>query len=88
MLTKAVALATPDHTVGGDSSGSASRGVFSPRGDDVDDRQARAILEARVEAGGKLVVGQESDWAGIKRLQERCHEAGIPTVLGNSPPGG
>jgi hypothetical protein len=51
------------------------------------DQQARAILEARVEAGGKLVVAQESDWAGIKRLQARCHAAGIPTMLGNGPSG-
>jgi hypothetical protein len=54
----------------------------------VDDRQARAIIEARIEAGGKLVVGQEADWASIKRLQLRCHEAGVPAVLGNSPSGG
>ncbi len=63
-------------------------GVSSLRGQDVHDRQARAILEARVEAGGELVVGQEADWASIKSLQIRCHEAGIPTVLGNCPSGG
>ena len=51
-------------------------------------RQARAILEARVQAGGKLVVGAEADWASIKRLQAECHEAEVPTVLGNSPGGG
>jgi hypothetical protein len=62
--------------------------VFSPRRQNVHDQQARAILEARVKAGGKLVVGQESDWASIKRLQVRCHEAGVPTVLGNCPSGG
>ena len=39
-------------------------------------------------AGGKLVVAQEADWAGIKRLLFRCHEAGIPAVLGNCPKGG
>ena len=52
------------------------------------DRQARQILEARVEAGGKLVVAQEADWPSIKRLQVQCHEAGVPTVLGNCPKGG
>jgi len=52
------------------------------------DRQAKEILEARVEAGGQLVVGHEADWASIKRLQIRCHEAGVPTVLGNCPSGG
>ncbi|MCP3986693.1 MAG: hypothetical protein GY723_20095 [bacterium] len=52
------------------------------------DQKARAILEARVEAGGKLVVGQEADWAAIKRLQARCHKAGIPTALGDCPGGG
>ena len=55
---------------------------------EMHDRQARAILEARVEAGGKLVVGQEADWISIKRLQIQCHEAGVPTVLGNCPSGG
>ena len=52
------------------------------------ERQARELLEARVEAGGKLVVAQEADWASIKRLKLRCHEAGIPAVLGNCPSGG
>ncbi len=52
------------------------------------DQEARAILEARVEAGGKLIVAQETDWATIKRLQARCHEMGIPTVLGDSAGGG
>jgi hypothetical protein len=52
------------------------------------DRQARAILETRVAAGGKLVVGQEADWASIKNLQVRCHEVEIPTMLGNCPGGG
>ena len=59
--------------------------VYFPK---MHDRQARAILEARVEAGGKLVVGQEADWISIKRLQIQCHEAGVPTVLGNCPSGG
>ena len=63
-------------------------GVSSLRGQDVDTGQARAIIEARVEAGGKLVVGLESDWASVKRLQVRCHEADLPTVLGNCPSGG
>jgi len=54
----------------------------------MDDQQARAILEARVEAGRTLVVAQEADWAGIKRLQTRCHEAGVPAVLANCPKGG
>jgi len=54
----------------------------------MDDRQARAILESRVEAGGRLVVAHETDWAGIKRLQIRCHDVGVPTVLGNCPSGG
>ena len=52
------------------------------------EQQAREILEARVEAGGKLVVGQEADWASIKRLQARCHEAGVPSMLDNCPGGG
>jgi len=52
------------------------------------DREAIEILEARVEAGGKLVVGHEADWAGIKRLQIQCHEAEIPTMLGECPKGG
>ena len=54
----------------------------------MNDRQAKANLEARVAAGGKLVVGHEADWASIKRLQIRCHEVGVPTVLGNCPSGG
>jgi hypothetical protein len=54
----------------------------------MDDQEARAILEARVEAGQTLVVAQEADWAGIKRLQARCHEAGVPAVLANCPKGG
>ena len=54
----------------------------------MDEQRARAILEARVDAGGKLVVGHEADWASIKRLQARCFEAGFPTVLGNCPSGG
>ncbi len=54
----------------------------------MDERQAREELEARVAAGGRLVVGQESDWAGVKRLQLRCHEAGIPSALGECPGGG
>ena len=52
------------------------------------DRQAKEILEARVEAGRTLVVAQEADWASIKRLLARCHGAGIPTMLGNGPGGG
>jgi hypothetical protein len=54
----------------------------------MQESQARAILEARVAAGGKLVVAQEADWASIKRLQARCHETGIPAVLANCPGGG
>ena len=47
-----------------------------------------SLREARVAAGGKLVVGQEADWASIKRLQARCHEAGVPSVLASCPSGG
>lgn len=54
----------------------------------MDDRQAREALESRVAAGGRLVVGQESDWAGIKRLQQRCLDAGIAAMLGECPGGG
>jgi hypothetical protein len=54
----------------------------------MNDRQAREILDARIKAGGKLVVGQETDWAGVKRLQARCHEAEIPAVLANCDSGG
>lgn len=54
----------------------------------MDDVQARAILEARVAAGGRLVVGQETEWAGIKRLQARCHAANLPAVIAGCPPGG
>jgi hypothetical protein len=46
------------------------------------------ILEARVAAGGRLVVGLEADWTNVKRLQLRCHEAGIPTALDNCPKSG
>lgn len=52
------------------------------------DRQARELLEARVEAGGTLVVAQEADWTSLTRLQERCHAAGVPTILASSPSGG
>ena len=54
----------------------------------MQDEQARTILESRIEAGAKLVVAQEADWAGIKRLQARCHAAQIPTMLANCPKGG
>lgn len=54
----------------------------------MDDRQAREQIEARVAAGGKLVVGQESDWATVKRLKERSLAAGIPAMLGECPGGG
>jgi hypothetical protein len=54
----------------------------------VHDQQARELLEKRVREGGQLVVAQEADWAGIKRLQLRCHEAGIPSMLTGCPKGG
>ena len=54
----------------------------------VHDQEARELLEKRVGEGGKLVVAQEADWASIKRLQLRCHEAGIPSMLASCPKGG
>jgi hypothetical protein len=54
----------------------------------VHDSEARAILESRLETGARLVVAQESDWTSIKRLQVRCHEAGVPTMLARGPAGG
>ena len=43
---------------------------------------------ARVEAGGKLVVAQRADLRTIKLLREKCHDAGIPTILGPGTSGG
>ena len=57
-------------------------------GGPMDEIKARAILEGYVEAGAKLVVAQESDWASVKRLQSRCLEAGLPSMLANCPEGG
>jgi len=54
----------------------------------MNDEQARSILESSVAAGQRLVVGQEADWASIKRLLARCHEADLPAMLGSCPPGG
>ena len=54
----------------------------------MDERRLIAELEARVAAGATLVVGAESDWTNIKRLQARCLTAGIPAVLGECPGGG
>ena len=48
----------------------------------MEERQAKRILEERLRAGGKLVVAREGDLASIKVLQERCHEAGVATLLG------
>ena len=58
------------------------------RGARVREEQARQQLEARIEAGGKLVVAQEADWATVKRLQARCLEADLPATLGACPKGG
>lgn len=46
------------------------------------ERQAKELLEARVQAGGTLVVAQEAELPVIKQLQIKCHEAGVPTMLG------
>jgi hypothetical protein len=54
----------------------------------VREDQARQQLEARIEAGGKLVVAQEADWATVKRLQARCLDADLPATLGACPKGG
>jgi hypothetical protein len=48
----------------------------------VQEWQAKRILEERLRAGGKLVVAQEGDLPSIRVLQDRCHEAGVPTMLG------
>jgi hypothetical protein len=52
------------------------------------EQEAGDILEARVQAGGKLVAAQTGELATIKRLQARCLEAGIPAILGPAPGGG
>jgi len=54
----------------------------------MQDREAETILNARVEAGGKLVVAQRADLRTIKLLREKCHHAGIPTILGPGTSGG
>ena len=54
----------------------------------MQEREAEEILDARVKAGGKLVVAQNGDLASIKLLRVRCHEAGVPTMLGPAPGGG
>lgn len=54
----------------------------------MDEERAREILDDRVASGGKLVVAHESDWPVVKRLLARCHEAGVPAVLGACPKGG
>lgn len=50
--------------------------------------EARQILEARVRAGAKLVPAHKADVPSIKRLQQRCHEADIPTAVAPCPGGG
>jgi hypothetical protein len=54
----------------------------------MQDREAAETLDARIKAGGKLVVAQRSDLPTIKALRERCHAAGIPTLLGPGTHGG
>ena len=54
----------------------------------MNEHQARTTLESRVAEGAQLVVGAETDWAGVKRLQQRCLDAGIPAMLGECPGGG
>ena len=41
-----------------------------------------------VEAINNLVAAQTADLPTIKKMQEQCHEAGIPTVLGPCSKGG
>lgn len=54
----------------------------------MNEERARRNLDDRVASGGKLVVAYESDWSVVKRLLARCHEAGVPAVLGACPKGG
>jgi len=50
--------------------------------------EAKAVLDARVKAGGRLVVAQQADLRAVKLLLERCHAAGVPALLGPAPGGG
>ena len=54
----------------------------------MDEGRARATLQAQVAAGAELVVGGESDWPSIKRLLQRCLDAGIPAMLAECAGGG
>jgi CO dehydrogenase/acetyl-CoA synthase gamma subunit (corrinoid Fe-S protein) len=50
--------------------------------------EARELIKARVDAGGRLVAARQADLQNIKNLQAQCHQAGIPTVLAPCPGGG
>ena len=54
----------------------------------MNEPEAREILDARVRAGGRLVAAQQADLRTIKQLRDRCHEAGIPAMLGAASSGG
>ncbi|MBW2277445.1 MAG: hypothetical protein JRF63_08135 [Deltaproteobacteria bacterium] len=45
-------------------------------------------MEARVEAGGNLVVAGQAVLPAIKKLRDQCLEADIPSMLGPCAPGG
>jgi hypothetical protein len=50
--------------------------------------EAEAILERRVDGGGKLLIAAQADLPTLKRLRSRCLDAGIPVMLGPCAPGG
>jgi hypothetical protein len=50
--------------------------------------EAERILRERVDAGGRLVPVQRGDLCAIKSLRERCHAAGVPTLLVAAPGSG
>ena len=52
------------------------------------EQEARELLEARVEAGGSLVVAGQAALPAIKKLRDQCLDADIPSMLGPCAPGG
>jgi len=49
-------------------------------------RKAKKIPNEHAESGGKLVEVQQGDLRTIKRLQARCHAAGVRTMPGTAVP--
>ncbi len=55
---------------------------------EMEAQEAVDLLDERVKSGGTLVAVAQGALPAVKRLRDRCLDAGIPSMLGPCAPGG